>query len=598
MSDTQTNHQPSPKSVIEEVESYFPFDGYRKHQRDILEQAATALYVEGYDTVVIDGPTGIGKSAINMALGKAAGIGDGDGGAFYTTPQKKLRNQLQNDDDLNGLHAALRARRDYTCDSVPSDLTTSNNRSYDCDACPVTRRGDMSCRERDCTYWRAKETAINHDIATLTFAYLIIDNRVPTHSFSIDQGESQISFDDRELLIIDEAHTLGEQVASLHAGMTLSNFTLKTREPAYYDFNARDASDLSETTRRVDVDPYQKFNAAMGNILADTDPWTEVDDLTIGDVRPAIEKTKSAIDTKMNVLSNLDLNEDGGKVESQLDSLKWRLEMVLEDIEDGRPWVVSGGDVAPDEYEITLKPVYVDRFLDRNVWNRSDKAILSTATLPFRNRPKKWIQRIGRDPANAKVISKPMPFPAENRQVRADFMIGSMSGGGVDEHWDEIVERVREIGRRHPNEKGLVHTVSYDRAERLHQALPQLTMYHDPDNMLEAAGMIEKWQRSDKQMLLTPSMTEGVDLHDDLCRFQILLKVPYRNISDPRVNYLINEENDWEWYHDVAAREIIQSIGRAVRSADDHATYYVLDSKFDQAMNGRTPEWLEEAIIR
>jgi Rad3-related DNA helicase len=93
-------------------------------------------------------------------------------------------------------------------------------------------------------------------------------------------------------------------------------------------------------------------------------------------------------------------------------------------------------------------------------------------------------------------------------------------------------------------------------------------------------------------------MTEGVDLHDDLCRFQILLKVPYRNISDPRVNYLINEENDWEWYHDVAAREIIQSIGRAVRSADDYATYYVLDSKFDQAMKGRTPGWLEEAIVR
>jgi Rad3-related DNA helicase len=177
-------------------------------------------------------------------------------------------------------------------------------------------------------------------------------------------------------------------------------------------------------------------------------------------------------------------------------------------------------------------------------------------------------------------------------------MIGSMSSGGVDDHWDEIVERVREIGKRHPHDKGIVHTVSYDRAERLHKALPQLTMYHDQKKDLTSAGWITKWQQSDKQIFLTPSMTEGVDLKGDLCRFQILLKVPYRNIGDARVDYLLNEENEWEWYHDTAAREIIQSIGRAVRSKDDHATYYVLDSKFDQAMNGRTPDWLEEAIVR
>lgn len=580
-------------NIVEEARDNFPFSGYREYQEEILLEAAIALFVEEYDTVMIDGPTGIGKSAINMALGKIAE------NAFYTTPQKKLRNQLQNDGDLKEYHSALRARQDYSCDSVPPKFT-DGNRSYNCEDCPVRVRGEESCRERGCSYWGAKESTMEAAIATLTFAFLIIDNRVPSHTLTQSDGEVQISFDDREVLVIDEAHTLGEQVASLHAGSTLTNYTLKTREPAYYDINAVGRGDVPENVQKSDVDPYEVFNREMQNIMADEKPWIEVDDLTIEDIKPAIKKVNSAISRKLDVLSVLDLNEDGGKVQSNLESLAWKLKMVLDDIEEDRPWVISGGTVDENEgeYEVSLKPVYVDRFLENNVWSRAEKVILSTATLPFRDNPKKWAERIGREREDVKVISKPMPFPAENRQVRLDYAIGSMSGGGIDDHWDEIVSTLRDISRKHSGQKGLIHTVSYARAERLHEALPNLTMYHDPDSMLSSAGVIEKWQRSDKQMLLTPSMMEGVDLHDDLCRFQALMKVPYKNIKDSRVDYLLNEEGDWEWYHDTAARKIIQSIGRAVRSPEDYATYYVLDSKFDQAMSGRTPEWLEDAIVR
>lgn len=590
-----TQHRPEDtdsRGIIEQVESDFPFDGFREYQQEILHEAARALYENpDINTVVIDAPTGIGKSAINMTIGKQA-----KGGAFYTTPQKKLRNQLQDDDDLLDMHAALRSRRDYSCDSVPSRLA-DENRSYDCDSCPVNVRGDVSCREMGCAYWQAKESAMKAQIATLTFAFLIVDNRVPTYSL-LESGEAQISFDDREVGIIDEAHTLAEQCASLHAGSTLSSYSLGTREIAAYDISAQSPDDVSEAVRSEDVNPYRVFNDEMKRVLSEKEPWVEVDDLDIMDLKPVIEETVDAINKKLELLTAIKLSESGGDVESQLESLSWRLEMVLEDIDEGRPWVLTGGESDTDEFEVSLYPVYVDRFLENNVWNRVDQLVLSTATLPFRNNPKKWVSRIGRDPEKTKVISKPMPFPAENRQVRADFQIGSMSSDGVDEHWDEIIERLREISRRHPSEKGLVHTVSYDRAERLHNALPELTMYHDPKKDLTSAGWINKWQQSDKQMFLSPSMTEGVDLHGDLCRFQVLVKVPYRNISDPRVNYLINEENDWDWYHDVAAREIIQSIGRAVRSPEDYATYYVLDSKFDQVMKNRTPEWLEEAIIR
>lgn len=582
-------------SVIDQAEDYFPFEGYRTHQQEILHEAAEALFDRpGVDIVVIDAPTGIGKSAINMALGNlTTGRGDGPNSAFYTTPQKKLRNQLQNDRDLSELHSALRGRRDYTCDSVPPDKQR-DGRTYNCNDCPVRSMESENCRERRCTYWRAKKEAMEATVATLTFAYLIIDSRLPTYT---EQGQ-QISFDDRELLIIDEAHTLAEQVASLHAGMTLSPRKLMTDEAHEYDDHAQKSADLDETTLSYDVDPYTVFETELSDRIDELDV-RNIDELTsVKPIAGVIESVRDAIEDKANALSRLPLiSDEGVELVDDFVSLHWSLGMLLDQLADDEPWVISDNR-SDSQYDVELKPVYVGRFLQDNVWNRADKIVLSTATMPYRNRPAKWLSRIGLNPGRAVTISKPMPFPAEQRQIRADYQIGNMSSGGISDHWDEIIDSLNDIADKHSGEKGLVHTVSYERAKNIHAEMRDQTMRHKSDSRLDSAQIIEKWQRSSKQMLLTPSMTEGVDLVDDRCRFQVLVKAPYRTLSDPRVNYLVREENDWDWYNDVAAREIIQSVGRAVRNPDDHATYYVLDTKFDQVLSGRTPDWFEDAIVR
>jgi Rad3-related DNA helicase len=592
MGTSQPSEQPghtSEQDIRDQAASYFPFDSYRVHQQEILYEAAEALYdTPDIDTVVIDAPTGIGKSAINMALGNVA-----EGKAFYTTPQKQLRNQLQNDDDLSSLHAALRARRDYVCDSVPSKFD-SDDRTYTCDDCPINSSEGESCKDYGCAYWRAKEQAMEKTVATLTFAFLIVDGRMPP---TTENGE-QISFDKRETLIIDEAHTLAEQVASLHAGMVLSPRTLMTNDLDRYDQTAGSLSDVNDAALEYDVDPYEVFESEIERRLDEMEV-NSIEAVTgVAPLRGVIESVKQAVENKTQALALIpQLSDTGSELLDELGSLYWKLNMVIEQLDAGEPWVISENR-HDTMINVKLKPVYVGRFLKNNVWNRAEKVVLSTATMPYRNRPKKWLSRIGRDPDTAKIISKPMPFDAANRQVRADYQIGSMSSGGVVDNWGEILTTLRSIGDDHAGEKGIVHTVSYSRAEDVHNELPELTMVHESDSDRDAEAVIDRWQLSDKQMLLTPSMTEGVDLVGDKCRFQVLLKAPYRTLGDPRVNYLLNEEGDWEWYNDVTAREIIQSVGRAVRTPDDHATYYVLDSKFDQVLSGRTPEWFEDAIVR
>ena len=558
----------------------FPFDGYRDHQREILTEAIQALYVDGHKNVIIEGPTGIGKSPVNVTIGRVTthlshhravvedhfgvSLGIGSGKTFYTTPQKQLRNQLARDKDLKEYVQMLEARADYICEAASKE----KGEVKDCSECRLGKvDADRTCSSiPGCTYWSAKEKAMEADIAALTFAMLIVDDYVPTmigggdtaqsDLFSFGDTGRQISFGDRDVVIVDEGHNLEEQVASLFAGFTVSYRTLP-------DTVWDDAGD----TAGWDADRYEHVEDEIDGLMQrakryignhDGDPEKEDD----------VEKCKRFVS---------------------------KAAYCQREVEDGRPWVVNVESDGRGGRKIELKPVDVDKFLRDKIWSRGNKRVISSATIPYRDDISKWSARIGLD-GSTKHISKPMPFPEENRLIHTDTAVGALSGGGEDEHWDELVARIEEIAASHNGENGLIHTVSYDRAEKLSEAMGgSNTIVQDDEK--DKAEVIEHWQSSDKDILLSPSMMEGVDLHGELCRWQVLMKAPYSYIGDSRVGYLLNERADWEWYNETAMLDIMQSVGRAVRGPDDYASYYVIDSSFDKLMDRvETPDWFNSAV--
>lgn len=68
--------------------------------------------------MIMNLPTGVGKSPINTALARQAGS------AFMTTPQKNLRQQLEDNSVLNRHYETLRARADYMCPAGADDYCT------------------------------------------------------------------------------------------------------------------------------------------------------------------------------------------------------------------------------------------------------------------------------------------------------------------------------------------------------------------------------------------------------------------------------------------------------------------------------------------
>jgi Rad3-related DNA helicase len=486
--------------------------------------------------------------------------------AFITTPQRNQQTQLEEDRDLNSMFEVVRGRESYECGAVDH---SEPGESYTCADCPIaSSANDKSCRDQDdCRYWNAKEDAMEADAAVLTPAYLAYDDEIPAMGMDADE---QISFGDRQVFVVDEAHGLEGQAAGMLAGIQISPYTLPDR--VYGDIHKHVREDVS------------RFNEVAQAVKELSDRAEEfVDEFEDADFDD--ENRQAKIDNKVDQC--MEFLEDFERCKS--------------DIFDGRPWVPEASTVVDrggdEKIGLTLKPIQVAHYLRDKFWSRVENVVISTATLWYPDNPSRWLRRVGLDPDRTKVIRKPNPFHVERRPIHTETMIDRFSGGGDDENWPEIVATIRELAQRHAGEKGLIHTVSYDRAHRLHRELEDNATV---DSRSEDTGFkLDQWQFSDDQIFLSPSCMEGIDLKGDKCRWQVLVKAPYPNMGASRVDYLVTEEGDWEWYKQKAAISIIQSYGRGVRSKDDYCDYYVLDECFTDIIDdANPPEWFTEAIVR
>ncbi len=171
-----------------------------------------------------------------------------------------------------------------------------------------------------------------------------------------------------------------------------------------------------------------------------------------------------------------------------------------------------------------------------------------------------------------------------------------MSSKAIDDTLPKMVQAVKAILAQHKNEKGIIHCHSYKVANYLKRNIrSSRLLIHNSENR---ERMLEKHMRSKKpSVLISPSMTEGVDLKGDLSRFQIICKVPYPYLGDKLVRKKMNK---WKWWYPLqTAKTIVQAVGRSVRSNDDTAVTYILDADFEMFYRrnpGMFPQGFKESL--
>jgi len=95
-----------------------------------------------------------------------------------------------------------------------------------------------------------------------------------------------------------------------------------------------------------------------------------------------------------------------------------------------------------------------------------------------------------------------------------------------------------------------------------------------PDTIRErlARGRTGTLKTKSGDVVFSTVMKRGIDLKGDKCRSIVLLKYPFPDMNDPVLRAMklkLGEKTFWQYYHDIAERELIQTIGRGVRSNDD-----------------------------
>tara|TARA_R100000008_G_scaffold69812_1_gene47231 strand:- start:7997 stop:9739 length:1743 start_codon:yes stop_codon:yes gene_type:complete len=173
----------------DEIREDFPMPSPRKYQSEVLSVIYHALGKDDFDNIVVQAPTGIGKSAIAMTIQNQFQS------AYLLTPSLGLANQYMS--DYGHVMKEVRGRANFPCwiksgtaDGAPCWTKRGG-------ACPHSKEFDP------CPYYEQKFDAAN--------ARLTLSN--PAYLFRVIQGDQR--FERRDFAIIDEAHQMEDFLLDL-----------------------------------------------------------------------------------------------------------------------------------------------------------------------------------------------------------------------------------------------------------------------------------------------------------------------------------------------------------------------------------------------
>ncbi len=570
---------------LDAIDNHFPIvvDGkpsYREGQKRAVEFALNA-FNSGKKLVIIEGPTGSGKSPIGMT------IADMVDKAYYLTATKILQDQLVSEFgdrivELKGRNAypctfydrfglqmvkrgiwsegqldTLKKKKSNCSDGFCKSKTGKTNKGQSCTKCftksgPYGNNkstGDLELlpegmRYSACPYYEQVHQALNARKVTMNFSSFLFQTQMTKR------------FDNpRDLMIIDECHNVESQLM---------------------DFVSLKVSDIQ----------LQQFGIIIPNLETAEEYAVFFEDSNI--FTSLHQAYTEASDNEQTWLAD-ELARTMKKYKTFMDHIK----------EEGSEWVHEYETNKTGFSTVTLKPVYVKNMAHELLFRYATKIVMMSATILDVD---VICSSLGIEREHVAAIRLKNRFPVENRPIHV-CPVAKMTGGKEKmKTWGPpLVKGVNEKVGLHLNQRGIIHTHNFAIQQLLVEAcepevrrrfLIQQNFGNDKKAMLA-----EHAKRKDS-ILVAPAMHEGIDLHGDLSRFQIITKVPYANCFD-NAQLARRVENDQKYYIWLTALKLVQSYGRSIRSDTDHAVTYILDEsiiRFIKEAKKMLPDWFVEAI--
>lgn len=532
---------------------HFPYSRVRNEQDTSIKFALDAFTTQNKKFVILELGTGCGKSAIGLTVSRCMlenRLADDVylPGSYVLTTQKVLQEQYLHDfAPPAGKLVSIKSASNFQCEFAAGNTCGESLRLL-----KTEQKGSPFWKKcmHDCAYKREKER------------FLLSPESITNYSYFLAETMYGGKITPRDLLILDEAHNCESELSKFIEVIISEKF----------------AKDILKLTWPVTENPTKVVE------------WlTSTYEPTL---RLHLEKTQKLIqkfDMKEKINEFKAISTQIELLDKHICKLQRFLAMWSDD-----NWVLNivhpQNDRSMKKFE--FKPVNVGPYSDELLFKYGKKVLMMSATIVNRD---VFCQTLGLDQNDVAFISMDSPFPIDNRPIYY-APVGNMGQNDIDASLPKLVEMIKLILEQHKGEKGIIHTHTFKIANYIKQNIrSNRLIVHDSLNRDE---MVRKHMDSTKKtVLVSPSLSEGIDLKDDLSRFQIICKLPYPYLGDKLVKKRMAQLNLWYAYQ--TAKTIVQSAGRSVRNETDHAVTYILDGNWDKFFGQNSnlfPESFKKAL--
>lgn len=536
------------------IHDHFPFEIERQRQAKVLDRVAAWL-LGPKKFFICEAPTGSGKSGIGIAaasfaktLPPQAGF---EPGAYVLSPQIALTAQYMQDFAKNGL-LELKGRSNYFCPE----------HDMDCELAARTFE-TMHNRETCHGYIPAKDVFVNNPLGVCNFAYYVAETTT-AHQLP-----------DRNLMVCDEGHNIESLILSFCdtriTQKKLDEYDVPHKLPL---FDAGDNKKALEWLREKALPALQAKQRDFERL------FEEAKQTSNREARAQQAKNINAIENYIQRIVMFTLSDEP---------------------DEWFAWSDWDADRKKGTGDLIIKPLSGRYFADDKLFSKASKVLIMSATiLDFGT----YMRNLGIHPDDAELVAMDSEFPIENR-ITYFKPIGNMRQDDKKETLPLMAQELKRLMKLYSKEKGIVHTQSFANNKYFtdylsSEGFSDRILTHVSGGPKGSRGGVIQDHSTKKDIptvIFSPSMTEGLDLKDDLGRWGVITKVPYPAL-DPYVR--CRQQRDPDWYLWLTALALVQATGRICRSVSDRGVMWILDSGFKTFLNKakhKMPKYWRDAVV-
>lgn len=522
-------------------------------QRSIITQIEKA-FDSGYKFVICNAPTGSGKSFISKTLGNSAICckkNFQDEVNSYNIFKKDRYNQYSTDveDTFGAFVLTITKSLQDQYKSLFSDLdvlkgqsnyqcTYDDNYTVDTAPCLYIKTLKEQCwKKNTCVYYAQRNKVLTSRFSALNYNMFFA---LPEH------------VKNKEYIICDEASELEDQLVKEFT-CSLNFKTLK-----------RLGVNITPLPNNPNHTALERWIGKMCSNLEE-----RIEELK----ENLLEKNKIQYthDTKNTLSATLVVKNS---VKTLINT--WRdSEYIFERNEEG----------------VIFIPLKVDK-LANYIFKHGKKILLMSATIID---PDSFAKTLGLE--KYKYVESVSTFEPQKAPIFAATKI-KLNHSNLTNNLPKITKLIKDICDFHKDEKGIIHTqtnfITSFLSKNLHS---DRVLYREPG--VNNEELLRKHISSTRPSIIaSPSMLFGVDLKDELARFQIIIKAPFLPMTDKRVKEMIKIFPSW--YTNKMLASLIQACGRGIRSKNDYCTTYILDGAIIEAVisnKHKLPKYFLERFV-